>query len=64
MAALPIALTLSPCSKMVQAQQMRLTATNQLLTSIQINELLQHFEAETGLVANSSEDAEVEDDDG
>ena len=55
---------LPPCSKMVQAQQMRLTATNQLLTSIQINELLQHFEAETGLVANSSEDAEVEDDDG
>ena len=44
-------------------QQMRLNASSMLLTSIQINELIRDSEAEAGQVA-SSEDAEVEDDDG
>jgi len=45
-------------------QQMRLNASTMLLRSIQINELIRDSEAESGQVANSSEDAEVEDDDG
>ena len=48
---------------MVQMQQMRLNASSMLLTSIQINELIRDSEAEAGQVA-SSEDTEVEDDDG
>jgi len=43
---------------------MRLNASSMLLRSIQINELIRDSEAEAGQVANSSEDAEVEDDDG
>ena len=49
---------------MIQAQQMRLNAASMLLTSVRINELIRDCEAEAGQVANSSEDAEVEDDDG
>lgn len=46
-------------------QQMRLNASSSLLTSIQINQLIRDSEADTGvLAANSSEDAELEDDDG
>jgi len=45
-------------------QQMRLNANTMLLRSIQINELIRDSEADSGQVANSSEDAEVEDDDG
>ena len=46
-------------------QQMRLHANSLLLTSIQINQLIRDSEAEAGLLAaNSSEDAELEDDDG
>ena len=53
------------CSKMAQMQQMRLTASNMLLTSIQINQLIRDSEADGGqLAANSSEDAELEEDDG
>jgi hypothetical protein len=44
-------------------QQMRLNAATSLLRGIQINELIKDGEAEAGQVA-SSEDAEVEDDDG
>lgn len=51
-------------SKMMQMQQMRLNASSMLITSIQINELIRDSEVEAGQVANSSEDAEVEDDDG
>lgn len=51
-------------SKMAQMAQMRLNASNMLITGIQINELIRDSEAEAGQVANSSEDAEVEDDDG
>jgi len=44
---------------------MRLTANNLLLTGIQLNQLMRDAEAEAGtLAANSSEDAELEDDDG
>ena len=44
---------------------MRLNANSMLLTSIQINQLIRDSEAEAGtLAANSSEDAELEDDDG
>ena len=49
---------------MIQLQQLRLNATNMLMTSIQINHLLQDSEAEAGQVVNSSEDGELEDDDG
>lgn len=46
-------------------QQMRLTATSMLLTSIQINQLIRDAEADSGtLAASSGEDAELEDDDG
>jgi len=43
---------------------MRLNASNLLLTSIQLNELMRDSEAECGQVASSGEDAELEDDDG
>ena len=43
---------------------MRLTATNLLGRSITLNALMLDQEAEQGQVANSSEDAEIEDDDG
>ena len=55
---------LFPFSKLIQAQQMRLNASNLLITSIQLNEMMRDAEAEAGQVANSSEDAEIEDDDG
>ena len=45
-------------------QQVRLTATSLLCRSITLNALMLDQEAEAGQVANSSEDAEVEDDDG
>lgn len=48
---------------MAQMEHMRLNASTMLLTSIQINELIRDSEAEAGAVA-SSEDAEVEEDDG
>ena len=45
--------------------QVRMNANSMLLTSIQINQLIRDSEAENGtLAANSSEDAELEDDDG
>ena len=56
--------SLFPFSKLIQAQQMRLNASNLLITSIQLNEMMRDAEAEAGQVANSSEDAEIEDDDG
>jgi len=42
----------------------RLNATNVLGLSIQLNQVMLDEEAEAGQIANSSEDAEVEDDDG
>ena len=51
-------------SKLMQIQQLRLNATSLLLTSQSFNQLLRDVEAEAGQVANSSEDAELEDDDG
>ena len=45
-------------------QQCQLNAATSLLRGIQINEMIRDSEAEAGQVANSSEDAEVEDDDG
>ena len=50
-------------SKMLQLQQMRLNANSLLMTSIRINQLITDSEAENGQVA-SSDDAEVEEDDG
>jgi len=48
---------------MLQLQQMRLNANSLLMTSIRINQLITDSEAENGQVA-SSDDAEVEEDDG
>jgi len=45
-------------------QQLRLDATSLLSRSITLNQIILDSEAEAGQVANSSEDAEVEDDDG
>jgi len=42
----------------------RLAATNLLCRSITLNALILDMEAETGQLAKSSEDAEVEEDDG
>ena len=51
-------------SKLMQMQQLRLNATSLLLTSQNFNQMLRDIEAEAGQITNSSEDAELEDDDG
>ena len=56
--------TMNTQFKMMQIQQLRLNATSLLCRSITLNALILDQEAEAGQVANSSEDAEVEDDDG
>ena len=48
----------------MQMQQLRLNATSLLLTSQNFNQMLRDIEAEAGQITNSSEDAELEDDDG
>ena len=45
-------------------QMIRLNASNILMRSIMINNLIGNSEAEAGLIANSLEEAEAEDDDG
>jgi len=50
--------------KLMQMQQLRLNATSLLLTSQTFNQMLRDVEAEAGQITNSSEDAELEDDDG
>ena len=55
---------LSFYSKLMQMQQLRLNATSLLLTSQNFNQMLRDIEAEAGQITNSSEDAELEDDDG
>jgi len=48
---------------MYQQQHLQLQASNILLSGIQINQLIGHSEGESE-VASSSEDLEVEEDDG
>ena len=50
--------------KMMQMQMVRLNATNNLITAIRINHLIAASEADAGLIANSVEEADLEDDDG
>ena len=45
-------------------QVSRIQATNSLITAIRVNELIGNDEAETGLTSLSSEEGEVEEDDG
>ena len=49
---------------MVQMQMVRLNASNLLMRGIMINNLIGNSEAEAGLIANSAEEAELEEDDG
>lgn len=48
----------------MQQQALQLSATNMLMRSIQLNHLIENDEAESGVVPNSGEDAEIEEDDG
>jgi hypothetical protein len=48
---------------MYQAEAIRLSATNQLITGIQLNQLLANAEAECGQLTES-DDIELEEDDG
>ena len=50
--------------KMMQMQMVKLNATNILMRGIMINQLIGNMEAEAGLIANSLEEADIEDDDG
>ena len=50
--------------KMMQMQMVRLNATNNLITGIKINSLIAASEGDAGLIANSVEEADLEDDDG
>ena len=50
--------------RMVQQQALRLDATNLLMRSIQVNGLIGNAEADCGILPNSNEDQEVEEDDG
>jgi len=45
-------------------QQVRLNSTGMLMTGIQINQLIRDSEAEAGQVSSTSDDAELEEDDG
>ena len=45
-------------------QMVRLNASNILMRGIMINNLIGDSEAEAGLIANSTDEAELEDDDG
>ena len=56
--------TMNAQFKMNQMQMVRLDASSLLLSGITLNALMLDQEAESGQVANSTEDAEVEDDDG
>ena len=49
---------------MMQMEMVRLNATNILIRGITINHLISAAEAEAGLIANSVEEADLEDDDG
>lgn len=48
----------------MQMQQLRLNATSLLVQGQTFNQMLRDVEAEAGQITNSSEDAELEDDDG
>jgi hypothetical protein len=50
--------------RMAQLQQMRLTSTNLLLCSLQINGLIGNMEAAAGILPASDEDKDLDDDDG
>ena len=45
-------------------QMVRLNATNMLMRGIMINNLIGNCEAEAGLIPNSNDEADLEDDDG
>lgn len=50
--------------RFAQQQQLRLCATNLLMRGIVTNNLIGNLEAETGLLPNSNEDQELDEDDG
>ena len=45
-------------------QMMRLNATNMLIRGIMTNNLIGNFEAEAGLIPNSTDETDLEEDDG
>lgn len=56
--------TMNTQYKMAQLQMTNIQASNFLLTGIKVNDIIGNEEAEAGVVSVSSEDAELEEDDG